>query len=93
MADEPFFDLEFSETPGGQKQLAKMAAKLGIEVEHVDIVVVDGRQLSSHRYDDFPELFGYEGHVVFTCDGCTWRSLCPLSYDDYNTNGDCLASK
>lgn len=29
----------------------------------------------------------------FTCDGCDARYSCPLVFDPYNTNGDCLMEK
>lgn len=28
-----------------------------------------------------------------TCEQCVWRKTCLFSYDAYNTDGDCLASK
>lgn len=33
------------------------------------------------------------GEQKFTCDDCPARLSCTLSYDAYNTNGDCLAEK
>ena len=29
----------------------------------------------------------------YTCDKCADRYVCPLVFDGYNTDGDCLASK
>lgn len=29
----------------------------------------------------------------FTCDDCQLILICPFSYDDYNTDGDCLELK
>lgn len=29
----------------------------------------------------------------YTCDGCAARFTCPYLFDDYNTDGDCLAEK
>jgi hypothetical protein len=29
----------------------------------------------------------------YTCDTCSARFTCPLVFDDYNTDGDCLMSK
>lgn len=31
--------------------------------------------------------------IHFTCDGCGFAPLCPLVYDSYNTQGDCLWEK
>ena len=31
--------------------------------------------------------------TVFTCDECGAAARCELSFDPYNTNGDCLAEK
>jgi hypothetical protein len=30
---------------------------------------------------------------VFTCSTCPFLAWCEFAYDDYNTNGDCLATK
>ena len=29
----------------------------------------------------------------FTCSKCSSREICKYAFDDYNTNGDCLAVK
>lgn len=42
---------------------------------------------------DFAGPYGYEGLIDFTCEDCQFKYLCPYSYDPYNTDGDCLASK
>lgn len=31
--------------------------------------------------------------MSFTCDECSHAPLCTLSFDGYNTDGDCLLSK
>lgn len=34
-----------------------------------------------------------DGIDKFTCDDCPSRYRCALSFDPYNTDGDCLAEK
>lgn len=38
-------------------------------------------------FDNDPDFPG------FTCDDCPARYKCKLSFDPYNTHGDCLAEK
>jgi hypothetical protein len=66
--------------------------------ERVVIVPIKDRDgpLPKVNFGELPELagpYGYEGEVRFTCEGCTWRGICSYSFDNYNTDGDCLASK
>lgn len=35
-----------------------------------------------------------DNHITeFTCDGCKYAPVCCFTFDGYNTDGDCLASK
>lgn len=51
-------------------------------------------QLASIRSKSIAAHARY-GHVIkaFTCDDCGYRHKCPLVFDGYNTDGDCLMDK
>ncbi len=42
-------------------------------------------------YPNVPEYIPKD--IVFTCDICSLKHDCEYAYDEYNTDGDCLASK
>lgn len=33
------------------------------------------------------------GEIEFSCDTCAAKNTCEYAFDQYNTNGDCLAEK
>lgn len=54
------------------------------------------RQRAERQREALRESWGIHWspiHPVTTCDGCSDAGRCPYAFDDYNTDGDCLASK
>lgn len=50
-------------------------------------------ELRAKSVEESKNEFDQEGIKVFTCDDCTLKAKCYFTFDWYNTNGDCIASK
>ncbi len=61
------------------------------EVAKKRLVVLQARDAMWRKHD--PDHEPPDPPTKYTCDDCPAAATCNYAFDDYNTDGDCLAEK